>query len=223
MANHNLLERIDFEIERRSVLKHAFYQMWSEGKLTVDHLQGYSKEYFQLVKAVPKFVENISSLTTDPSLKMAVSQNLREESEHIEPWIKFSAAMGVSRNELTNYTTTEKTNDAIFALTHITTLSLEEAVAAMYAYEVELPKISRLKIEGLTKFYGMNSSTDATSYFEIHEEADIRHASVWRNILQNIPAGNDEPSFNAAGVSLDAQNKLLDSVQEKYVGIHTIN
>ena len=62
MANHNLLERIDFEIERRSVIKHAFYQMWSEGKLTVDHLQGYSKEYFQLVKAVPKFVENIHPL-----------------------------------------------------------------------------------------------------------------------------------------------------------------
>ena len=223
MANHNLLERIDFEIERRSVLKHAFYQMWSEGKLTVDHLQGYSKEYFQLVKAVPKFVENISSLTTDPSLKMAVNQNLREESEHIEPWIKFAAAMGVSRNELINYTTVDKTNDAVTALTHITTLSLQEAVAAMYAYEMELPKISRLKIEGLTKFYGMNSGTDATSYFEIHEEADIRHALVWRNILQNIPAENEESSFNAAVVSLDAQNKLLDSVQEKYVETHTVN
>ena len=93
----------------------------------------------------------------------------------------------------------------------------------MYAYEMELPKISRLKIEGLTKFYGMNSGTDATSYFEIHEEADIRHTLVWRNILQNIPAENEESSFNAAVVSLDAQNKLLDSVQEKYIGTPTIN
>lgn len=223
MDNYNLLERIDFEIERRSILKHAFYQLWSEGKLTVGHLQGYSKEYFQLVKAVPKFVENISFLTADPSIKMAVDQNLKEESEHIELWIKFAAAMGISRKELINYTTADKTNDAVFALTHITTLSLEEAVAAMYAYEMELPKISRLKIEGLKKFYGMNSSTDATNYFEIHEEADIRHASVWRNILQNIPTENEEPAFNAAVVSLDAQNKLLDSVQEKYIGINTIN
>jgi pyrroloquinoline-quinone synthase len=223
MDNHNLLERIDFEIERHSVLKHRFYQMWSEGKLTVDHLQCYSKEYFKLVKAVPKFVENILSLTTDPSIKTAVDQNLKEESEHIEPWIKFAAAMGVSRNELINYTTADKTNDAVFALTHITTLSLEEAVAAMYAYEMELPKISRLKIEGLTKFYGMSSGTDATGYFEIHEEADIRHALVWRNILQNIPAENEESSFNAVVVSLDAQNKLLDSVQEKYIETHTVN
>jgi len=223
MDNENLLERIDFEIERHSVLKHIFYQMWSEGKLTVDHLQGYSKEYFQLVKAVPKFVENISSLTTDPSIKMAVDQNLKEESEHIEPWIKFAAAMGVPRNELINYTTVDKTNDAVTALTHITTLSLQEAVAAMYAYEMELPKISRLKIEGLTKFYGMSSGTDATGYFEIHEEADIRHALVWRNILQNIPAENEESSFNVVVVSLDAQNKLLDSVQEKYIETHTVN
>ena len=222
MDNH-LLERIEFEIERHSVLKHRFYQMWSEGKLTVDHLQCYSKEYFKLVKAVPKFVENILSLTTDPSIKTAVDQNLKEESEHIEPWIKFAAAMGVSRNELINYTTVDKTNDAVTALTHITTLSLQEAVAAMYAYEMELPKISRLKIEGLTKFYGMSSGTDATGYFEIHEEADIRHALVWRNILQNIPAENEESSFNVVVVSLDAQNKLLDSVQEKYIETHTVN
>ena len=42
----SLVERIDMEIENRSLLKHQFYRMWSEGKLTVDHLQGYSREYF---------------------------------------------------------------------------------------------------------------------------------------------------------------------------------
>ena len=80
-----LIERIDYEIEKHSLLKHVFYQMWSEGKLTINHLQGYSKEYFQLVKVVPKFVENIFNLITDPSLKRAIGQNLKEESEHIEP------------------------------------------------------------------------------------------------------------------------------------------
>jgi pyrroloquinoline-quinone synthase len=214
----NVIERIDSEIEGRSLLKHPFYQMWSEGKLTLDHLRGYSKEYFQLVKAVPEFVENISALTADPSIKESVEQNMKEESEHIEQWIRFACAIGVPRKELVNYIATDKTNDAISDLTHITSLSLEQAVAAMYAYEKELPKISRSKIDGLKKFYGMNNGTDATNYFEIHEEADVRHAAIWRNIIQKIPVEKEQLAFDAAVLSLEIQNKLLDSVQEKNLG-----
>ena len=217
MKNNLFIERIDYEIEKHSLLKHTFYQMWSEGKLTFNHLQGYSKEYFQLVKVVPKFVENIFNLITDPSLKRDVGQNLKEEYEHIEPWIMFSTAMGVQTNELTSYKGQNETNMAVSTLTQLTELSLEEAVAAMYAYEKELPKISRSKIDGLNKFYGVKSNNDATKYLEIHEQVDVRHAQVWKNILQTIPEEKQELALNAAITSLEAQNKLLDSVQKNYV------
>jgi pyrroloquinoline-quinone synthase len=211
-----LIERIDYEIEKHSLLKHVFYQMWSEGKLTINHLQGYSKEYFQLVKVVPKFVENIFNVITDPSLKRAVGQNLKEESEHIEPWIMFSTAMGIQRNDLASYKGENETNMAVSTLSQLTERSLEEAVAAMYAYEKELPKISRSKIDGLKKFYGVQSN-EATKYLEIHEEVDLRHSEVWKNILKTIPEEKQERALNAAISSLEAQNKLLDSVQKKYV------
>jgi pyrroloquinoline-quinone synthase len=211
-----LIERIDYEIEKHSLLKHVFYQMWSEGKLTINHLQGYSKEYFQLVKVVPKFVENIFNAIADPSLKRAVGQNLKEESEHIEPWIMFSTAMGVQRNDLTSYKGENETSMAVSTLSRLTERSLEEAVAAMYAYEKELPKISRSKIDGLKKFYGVQSN-EATKYLEIHEEVDLRHSEVWKNILKTIPEEKQERALNAAIISLEAQNKLLDSVQKKYV------
>ncbi len=55
----NIIKRIDAMIEERSLLKHPFYQMWSDGKLTQESLTGYSKEYFQLVKAVPSFMAPI--------------------------------------------------------------------------------------------------------------------------------------------------------------------
>lgn len=211
-----LIERIDYEIEKHSLLKHVFYQMWSEGKLTINHLQGYSKEYFQLVKVVPKFVENIFNVIADPSLKRAVGQNLKEESEHIEPWIMFSTAMGVQRNDLTSYKGENETNMAVSTLSQLTERSLEEAVAAMYAYEKELPKISKSKIDGLKKFYGVQSN-EATKYLEIHEEVDLRHSEVWKNILKTIPEEKQECALNAAISSLEAQNKLLDSVHKKYV------
>ncbi len=216
----SIVQRIDSEIERRSLLKHSFYQMWSEGSLTVDHLRGYSLEYFQLVKAVPKFVESIVAKTMDNGDDIA--SNAREEAEHIEPWIRFATALGVSRSDLVDYAGAAKTNAAVAKMMALANSSFEEAVAAMYAYEMELPKISRSKIDGLKKFYGM-SSEDATKYFEIHEEADVRHAQVWREILNKIPAEKQEAAFTAAVESLKAQSMLLDSVQEKYVGDSTMN
>ena len=56
---NSLILKIDQIIEERSLLGHPFYQTWSEGKLTRDALAGYAKEYFQLVKAVPKFMDSI--------------------------------------------------------------------------------------------------------------------------------------------------------------------
>lgn len=215
---NSLVERIDAEVEKRSLLKHPFYQMWSEGKLTVDHLQGYSKEYFQLVKAVPAFVQNIASFNTDASIASEIEGNRKEESEHIEPWTRFAGALGVPLDELTGYAGTPKTNEAVSKIMALSRMSFEEAVAAMYAFESELPKISRSKIDGLVKFYGLDGK-DALNYFQIHEEADIRHAQTWRGILDSLPADKQERAFAAAVESLKAQNLLLDSVQEKYVGI----
>jgi pyrroloquinoline-quinone synthase len=209
----NVVQRIDSEIEKHSLLKHSFYKMWSEGKLTIDHLKGYSREYFQLVKVVPQFVENIAKSNVDPNI---LENNAREEAEHVELWVRFANALGVSRSDLVNYEGSEKTNEAVDKLMGLSSLTLEEAAAAMYAYEMELPKISRSKIDGLKKFYGMDSE-DATKYFETHEEADVRHAQVWREILERIPTERQEAILNSAIKSLQAQNMLLDSVYEKYV------
>ena len=61
----SVVERIDVEIERQSLLMHPFYQAWSEGKLTLPQLSGYSLDYFQLVKEVPalatqnKFLDSV--------------------------------------------------------------------------------------------------------------------------------------------------------------------
>ena len=212
-----VVELINIEIEKQSLLKHPFYQMWSEGKLNANHLQGYSKEYFNLVQAVPEFVRNIRGLTNDASLEGMLAQNLREESDHVEAWMKFAISLGVSRDELLNHRSARKTREAVLALNSLTRLSLEEAAAAMYAYESELPKISTSKINGLMKYYGIDNS-DATSYFEIHKEADIRHAGMWRDILETVSSDKIDSVFDAGFKSLEAQNRLLDSIQERYVG-----
>lgn len=210
-----IIERIDSEIEQHSLLKHPFYQAWSDGKLSLDQLAGYSMEYFQLVKKVPVLVENVRAKTTDPGTFAEISQNLKEETEHIEPWIRFARSLGVDETRLARYSGARNSWAAVSELISLTKLSFEEAVAAMYAYEMQLPKISRLKIDGLEKFYGL-SSHDSKHYFEIHEVADVKHAELWRSILRNLPDEKEEAVLSAARKSLEAQNKILDSVMEKY-------
>ena len=155
----------------------------------------------------------------DPEVRTAMEALFAHVAEHVEPWVRFASALGVSRNDLVNYAGADKTNAAVAKMMGLASASFEEAVAAMYAYEMELPKISRSKIDGLKKFYGMDSE-DATKYFEIHEEADVRHAQVWREILEKIPTERQDAVFAAAVESLRAQNMLLDSAQEKYVGMN---
>ncbi|HSF27517.1 MAG TPA: iron-containing redox enzyme family protein [Nitrosopumilaceae archaeon] len=210
---NSLVKRIDELIEKQSLLKHPFYVMWSEGNLTIDSLNGYSKEYFQLVKAVPSFVNTIVQQSSD-TVKSELVSNQKEEAEHIKSWTKFASALGVSQEELEKYNGFEKTRKAVSELSSLMN-SFEGGAAAMYALEQEIPKISLSKIEGLRKFYDITND-DAIEYFRLHAEADIRHAATWRRILEKIPSQREEELFQIASRSISAQNTLLDSCYEAY-------
>lgn len=213
---NKLIYGIDQEVDKRSLLKHRFYKMWSNGELGIDHLQGYSLEYFQLVKVVPELVNNILLKMGESKLRSIVEESQKEEESHVEPWIRFASSLGVKKKDLLNHVCDENTKEAVSSLLDLTRNSLDEAICAMYAYEMDLPNISRAKIEGLNKFYNLTSS-DSINYFEIHQEADIRHAAIWRNMIIKIPDHKYESCIDSAVKSLNAQNLLLDAVYEKYV------
>ena len=209
---NSLIKKIDDMIEERSLLKHPFYEMWSDGKLKLESLAGYSKEYFQLVKAVPSFMTPIIEQAPDSVVNELVF-NQEEESSHIRPWIKFAGALGISVEELEKYEGREKTNQAISSLGSLMN-TYESGACAMYAFEKEIPKISQIKLDGLAEFYGI-SSEEATEYFKLHTEADIRHAAAWRNILEK--SSTDPKTLEqVADISISAQNLLLDSCYEGY-------
>ena len=212
ITNMNMIKRIDEMIEERSLLKHPFYQMWSDGKLTLDSLSGYSKEYFQLVKQVPHFMTSIIQMAPQ-SVVSELIKNQQEESEHVQPWIKFAGALGISKEELLDYAGLEKTKKAVSDLDSLMD-TYEGGACAMYAFEKEIPKISQTKLDGLAEFYNI-SSEDATEYFKLHTEADIRHAAAWRNIIENSTTNQDE-LIEIADKSISAQNLLLDSCYDAY-------
>jgi len=208
----NLIKRIDEMIEERSLLKHPFYQMWSDGKLTLDSLSGYSKEYFQLVKAVPSFMTPIIEKAPNSVISELID-NQQEELIHIKSWIKFAEELGVSESELIHYEGLEKTRKSVLGLSELMN-TYEGGACAMYAFEKEIPKISQTKLDGLAEFYGM-SNEEATEYFKLHTEADIRHAASWKNILEKTSTDSNN-LIRIADKSISAQNLLLDSCYEAY-------
>ncbi len=208
----NIIKRIDAMIEERSLLKHPFYEMWSDGKLTQESLAGYSKEYFQLVKAVPSFMTPIIEKAPD-SVVSELIVNQQEESDHVKPWINFAGELGVSEDELIPYTGLTKTRKAVSDLNELMN-TFEGGACAMYAFEKEIPKISQTKLDGLAEFYGLTSD-EATEYFKLHIEADIRHTASWRNILEKSSTDSNN-LIEIADESISAQNLLLDSCYEEY-------
>ena len=208
----NIIKRIDAMIEERSLLKHPFYQMWSDGKLMQESLAGYSKEYFQLVKAVPSFMTPIIEKAPD-SVVSELIINQQEESDHVKPWINFAGELGVSEDELIPYTGLTNTRKAVFDLNELMN-TFEGGACAMYAFEKEIPKISQTKLDGLAEFYGLTSD-EATEYFKLHIEADIRHTASWRNILEKSSIDSNN-LLEIADKSISAQNLLLDSCYDEY-------
>ena len=208
----SIIKKIDQMIEERSLLKHPFYQMWSDGKLTQESLAGYSKEYFQLVKAVPTFMVPIIEKSPDYVVDELV-ENQQEESDHIKPWIAFAGSLGISEDELVSYSGTAKTRQAVSDLNSLMD-TFDGGACAMYAFEKEIPKISQTKLDGLAEFYGVESN-EATQYFKLHTEADIRHAASWRNVVEASSMGSNS-LIEIADKSISAQNLLLDSCHEEY-------
>ena len=207
-----LIKKIDQIIEVKSLLNHPFYEMWSEGKLEFQSLVGYSKEYYQLAKQVPKFMEPIVDMAPSDARSELIS-NMNEETEHIRLWENFAFSMGITKDDLTSYQGLKKTNEAVNNLASLME-SYDEGACAMYAFEKEIPKISKTKMEGLKNFYGLDSK-DATEYFEEHMSADIRHAASWKKII-NSSSKNHDKLLKIAKKSVDAQNLLLDSCYEAY-------
>lgn len=201
------LARIDAMIEERSLLKHPFYRAWSAGELSLDSLAGYSKEYFQLVKAVPGFMDPLVEMAPETE-RAELASNREEERSHIGPWRRFASSLGVPSEELDSYGGLEKTRRAVALLGSLMG-TYGGGAAAMYAFEKEIPAISRAKLDGLAQFYGIGSER-ATEYFRLHMEADVRHAASWRGALGGPGA------LESASASLDAQHMLLDSCHEAY-------
>ena len=215
MANTELLARLDAAIAEKNLLKHPFYQNWQAGKLSRGALQLYAAQYYRHVEAFPKHLRVLVA-RTEGQLRETVMQNLAEEEDpagsHPKLWREFAAAVGVGEDDITCCPALPGTQNVVATFREICgDRPVAEAVAALYAYEAQVPEIASTKIDGLRKFYGVDEPA-ALAYFEIHEEADKAHREAWRAWLTEHTDNNNDEVVATANEALTALWGALDAV-----------
>ncbi|MBS1840757.1 MAG: CADD family putative folate metabolism protein [Acidobacteria bacterium] len=215
MSNTQLLEKIDAAIAEKNLLKHPFYQDWQAGKLSRESLQLYAAQYYRHVEAFPRHLQALAE-RADESLRPVVMENLEEELNPARPhpklWRDFAGALGVNEEEIAASPSLPGTQHVVAKFREICAQrSVAEAVAALYAYEAQVPEIATTKIDGLKKFYGITEPKEL-AYFEVHEEADKAHREAWRGWLEANAGGNEEAILNSTNEALDALWGALSAV-----------
>jgi pyrroloquinoline-quinone synthase len=219
MSNVNLLARLDAAIAEKNLLKHPFYQDWQAGKLTREELQLYAAQYYRHVEAFPVHLRVLAA-RTEGALRATVMENLAEEEDpagpHPKLWRDFAAALGVAEEDIGCCPALPGTQAVVTTFREICgDRPVAEAVAALYAYEAQVPEVAATKIDGLKKFYGV-SQPRALAYFTIHEEADKIHRAAWRAWLEaHADGNNDDEIVAAAREALNALWSVLDAVHRK--------
>lgn len=221
------LSRLDECIQKYNLLSHPFYQAWADGHLTRDDLRDYARDYYHHVEAFPSYLAELGLRLEDGELRGAVLSNLIDEKggedlfgepqrSHAELWLDFVEGFDGGR-VYKKRPPVKEIRDLIAWFHRVASEGTpEEALAAFYAYESQVPQVAAEKDRGLRDRYGANSQTRA--YFTLHTTADIYHSQVWRNQLEKKIQANPESaerSLAAAENTAKALWKALDGIEAR--------
>jgi pyrroloquinoline-quinone synthase len=148
------LEQIDDDIAVKHLLKHPFYLAWTRGELTTKALADYAKQYYHHVAAFPTYLSAVHAKCNDQTTRKQLLNNLIDEEagspNHPELWLKFAKGLGISQADARNAEKWPETNNLIDTFRSVCRDgSTSEGLAAIYAYESQIPEICESKIDGL--------------------------------------------------------------------------
>jgi pyrroloquinoline-quinone synthase len=214
----DLIDQIDAQIRDRHLLTHPFYTRWREGTLPVEAIQEYTRQYYAFESAFPRLLSAIHSRTDDPVVRQSILDNLWDEehgsANHAELWLRFAEGMGVQRDEVRDATPNSGTQGLMDAYWDLARNgSPAAAIAALYAYEAQVPEVAAEKINGLRDRYGIDDAR-TLAFFTVHSTLDLEHSEAERDAIRRTTATDGESDAAKEGTSraLDAWWGFLDAV-----------
>ena len=209
------LDKIDNDIVAKHLLKHPFYLAWTRGDLSKDALTDYAEQYYHHVAAFPTYLSAVHAKCDDQSSRKQILSNLIDEEagspNHPDLWKQFAKSLGIDDVDLAQTEKQPETKNLIDTFRSACgERSTAEALAALYAYESQIPAICESKIDGLKKHYGFSDPKDY-EYFSVHIEADREHSAAEREMLKI-----DSDNFESVRTSV---NRVLDALWEMLSGV----
>jgi len=221
--NLGIIRQLKKTISERSVLQHPFYQAWQKGEVDVETLREYTGQYYPHVLAFPTYLSAVHANCPDIVVRQQILENLIEEEHgeknHPELWLRFAEGLGISRREVVAKTPLKSTKKFISTFQETTrNASYPAGMAALYAYESQIPKVSQTKMDGLRTFYGVNDAR-SLEFFKAHIGLDEIHSQVAARIISKhatTSEGQREVLRCARGAA-DAYWGFLDGVMDAYM------
>ena len=199
MNTAEFFQQLDARIAKYDLLCHPFYKAWSAGQLTRDDLREYAQDYYHHVEAFPvvpggswhcawkKASCGARCWPICATKRASTASRDAMSVPHSDLWLDFAEGMGSSRN-LEWHSPVPEIRQLIQHFHHVASEGTpEEALAAFYAYESQVPRIAQEKERGLREMYGADDKT--CGYFALHATADVYHSKVWRNAAREADRG----------------------------------
>jgi pyrroloquinoline-quinone synthase len=210
-------DKIDNEIGAKHLLKHPFYLAWTRGELSKSALADYAKQYYHHVAAFPTYLSAVHAKCDDQATRKQLLANLTDEEagipNHPELWLKFAEGIGASTVDVRASEKWPETKNLIDTFRSVCRDgSTAEGLAALYAYESQIPAICESKIDGLKKHYGF-TDPEHYRYFSVHLEADREHAATERTLLNEHIDDQNAPAVTRA------VQRVLDALWEMLSGV----
>ena len=182
-------KELNKKLDQYHLLNHPFYKSWNEGKLTREIIKDYAEQYYQHVKACPRYISATHSICEDIEKRKILLENLQDEenpsADHPKLWKNFALAMGADKDKIEDVKREWFTNDMIENFFHQARKSYAEGLASLYTYERQIPEIAETKIRGLKNFYGVTSK-EGLEFFEAHKAADVIHRKECEKLLDAL-------------------------------------
>jgi pyrroloquinoline-quinone synthase len=227
MMKQEFFERLDARIARYDLLCHPFYKAWAAGQLTSQDLCEYAQDYYHHVDAFPTYLAELGIRLDEGELRRAVLANMSDEKgtedafgeasqAHSELWLDFAEGMG-SRRNLGGHKPLKEVGELTGFFHRVASEgSPEEALAAFYAYESQVPRVAKEKARGLQEMYDADERT--TAYFTLHTTADVYHSQVWKQQLGKRVDAHPELAEKALAAGENAAKALwtaLDGIEAR--------
>jgi pyrroloquinoline-quinone synthase len=212
----DLVDRIDALIDERHLLGHTFYRQWVAGTLPSENLREYARQYYAFESTFPRILSGLHSRSGSPEVRAALLDNLWDEehgeANHQELWLRFAEGVGVPREDVQNAEWNQATSDLVDTYRKAAREApVAAGVAAVYAYERQVPAVAKAKIDGLRDRYGVTDGR-TLGFFETHALLDVEHSEAERRIVRELGPADEEAVVAAATSALDGWWRFLDAV-----------